>query len=148
MRSPIRFCSAIVFYIGGLTSAVLATSAGQAPTTVAEAGLRAELVQLGREDQAAREGLADAIKSNNAAFGDKLREGDFARTRRLKEIVAGMSATAAGGDQRSQRTGRNHYTPTWATAFAWAKPVLLGAAILKHRVLRTARRSFDCRLIV
>jgi hypothetical protein len=62
--------------------------------------------------------------------------------------VAGMSATAAGGDQRSQRTGRNHYTPTWATAFAWAKPVLLGAAILKHRVLRTARRSFDCRLIV
>jgi hypothetical protein len=123
MRSPIRFCAAIVFYIGGLTSAVLATSAGQAPTTVADAGLRAELVQLAREDQAAREGLADAIKSNNAAFDDKLREGDFARTRRLKEIVA------AHGWPTVAQVGRGGVGAAWLIVqhspdFSWQEEML------------------------
>jgi hypothetical protein len=69
------------------SAASFAITAAQTRAAVAESALRAELVQLGRDDQAARKGLADAIKSNNAVFREKLIEGDATRTKRLKEIV-------------------------------------------------------------
>jgi hypothetical protein len=49
---------------------LFAFTAAQTPVAVAEPALRSELIQLGRDDQAAREGLADAIKSNNALFAE------------------------------------------------------------------------------
>jgi hypothetical protein len=67
---------------------LFAFTAAQTPVAVAEPALRSELIQLGRDDQAAREGLADAIKSNNALFATTLIEEDGVRTKRLKEIVA------------------------------------------------------------
>jgi hypothetical protein len=90
MTSLVRSCGAIVFCTALATShAVLfAITAVQTRASVAEPALRAELVQLGRDDQAVREGLADAIRSNNAVFREKLIDGDAARTKRLKEIVA------------------------------------------------------------
>jgi uncharacterized protein DUF6624 len=90
LRRHARSCVAIVSCETVLTSNVVlvAITAVQIRAAVAEPALRAELVQLGRDDQAAREGLADAIKSNNAVFGKTLTDGDAARTKRLKEIVA------------------------------------------------------------
>ena len=88
-RHP-RSCGAIVLCIALFTSsaASFAIAAAQTRAAVAEPALRAEVVQLGRDDQAARKGLADAIKSNNVVFREKLIEGDATRTKRLKNIVA------------------------------------------------------------
>lgn len=49
--------------------------------------LRAELVRMGREDQAARDGFGAAVASNDTAFARRLMQGDSARTARLREIV-------------------------------------------------------------
>jgi hypothetical protein len=70
---------------------LFAIAEAQTQATVADPALRAELVQLGRDDQTAREGLSDAITSNNVAFLETLIEGDAGRTKRLKEIVAAHS---------------------------------------------------------
>ncbi|HEX5634204.1 MAG TPA: DUF6624 domain-containing protein, partial [Gemmatimonadales bacterium] len=49
--------------------------------------LRAELVRMGREDQAARDGFGAAVASDDTAFARRLMQGDSARTARLREIV-------------------------------------------------------------
>jgi hypothetical protein len=67
---------------------LFAITVTQTLAAVAEPALRAEFLELGRDDQAVREGLADAIKSNNTVFLEKLIEGDAARTKRLKEVVS------------------------------------------------------------
>jgi hypothetical protein len=90
LRRHPRSCVAIVSCGTVLASNAVsfAITAAQTRAAVAEPALRAEFVQLGRDDQAAREGLADAINSNDAVFLEKLIEGDAARTKRLKEVVS------------------------------------------------------------
>jgi hypothetical protein len=57
------------------------------PAARADATLRAELVRLGREDQAARDGFGAAAARNDTTYARQLMAGDSARTRRLREIV-------------------------------------------------------------
>lgn len=53
-----------------------------------DSALRAELVRLGAEDQAAREGFGPAMARNDTGYAWGLLRSDSARTRRLREIVA------------------------------------------------------------
>jgi hypothetical protein len=123
-RRP-RSCGAIVFWVAVFTVSVVASAiaTAQTRTDVKEPALRAELVQLGRADQAAREGLADAIKSNNVAFRDRLIEADAARTKRLKEIVA------AYGWPTVSMIGRDGVDAAWLIVqhspdFSWQEELL------------------------
>jgi hypothetical protein len=82
----------------------LAASFGLAQTTVAPVvnhALRLELLELAREDQADRQGLSEAIKTNDREHARRLTEKDGARTLRLKAIVADAgwpAATLVGRD--------------------------------------------------
>ena len=62
---------------------------GMAPVDSArlDTALRAELVRLGEQDQADREGVGAAMASNDTAFMFRMMRNDSARTRRLREIV-------------------------------------------------------------
>lgn len=53
----------------------------------ADSSLRSELVRLGRDDQAVREGIGAAMARNDTAYARRLAAGDSARTARLREIV-------------------------------------------------------------
>ena len=53
-----------------------------------DSALRAELVRLGAEDQAAREGFGPAMARNDTSYAWGLMRSDSARTRRLREIVS------------------------------------------------------------
>ncbi len=65
---------------------VLLVACGERGST-ADESLREELLRLGREDQAAREGFAGAAASGDEAYGKRLMARDAVRTARLKEIV-------------------------------------------------------------
>jgi hypothetical protein len=54
----------------------------------ANPALRDELLRLGREDQAAREGFGPAAAANDTAYMRRLMRGDSLRTVRLREIVS------------------------------------------------------------
>src|SRR6266852_4411113 len=77
---------------------------GVAQTTLAPVvnqPLRLELVELAREDQVDRQGLSEAIKTNDREYARRLAEKDAVRTLRLKAIVAGAgwpAATLVGRD--------------------------------------------------
>ena len=77
---------------------------GVAQTTLAPVvnqPLRLELVELAREDQVDRQGLSEAIKTNDREYARRLTEKDAARTLRLKAIVADAgwpAATLVGRD--------------------------------------------------
>jgi hypothetical protein len=77
-----------------LAAAVLAASCRSAPPAPRGAAqqppdtaLRSELVRLGREDQAARDGFGAAAARNDTTYARQLMAEDSARTARLREIV-------------------------------------------------------------
>ncbi|HEY7569573.1 MAG TPA: DUF6624 domain-containing protein [Gemmatimonadaceae bacterium] len=53
-----------------------------------DSALRVELVRLGAEDQAAREGFGPAMARKDTSYAWGLMRSDSARTKRLREIVA------------------------------------------------------------
>jgi hypothetical protein len=66
-----------------------------------DSGLHAELVRLGAEDQVGREDLPNAVARNDTAVLFRFMRDDSARTRRLKQIVAGYgwpTARLVGAD--------------------------------------------------
>ena len=60
------------------------------PATPTNVELRAKLLQMERDDQAAREGFARAFSLNDAAYLASLAVSDSKRLLRLKEIVAAV----------------------------------------------------------
>jgi hypothetical protein len=59
----------------------------QAVVQSVDSSLRSELVRLGHEDQASREGFGVAVARNDTAYVLQLVASDSARTERLREIV-------------------------------------------------------------
>ena len=92
--------------------------------------LRAELLQLQKDDQADRAGLAAAVSRNDTVYLRRLQESDSRREARLKAIVAleGWPSVA--------KVGRDGVEAAWmilqhATDTAWQAnmlPILEGAA--------------------
>ena len=69
--------------------------------------LSAELVQIGREDQAGRDSVAIALAANDTAFIFRMMRGDSARTRRLREIIA------TSGWPRVAQVGKEAASAAW-----------------------------------
>jgi uncharacterized protein DUF6624 len=72
-----------------------------------DSALRAELVQLGVEDQAVRDGFGPALARNDTAYAIRVLTGDSARTKRLREIVA------AHGWPTPQLVGKDGVNAAW-----------------------------------
>jgi uncharacterized protein DUF6624 len=72
-----------------------------------DSALRSELVQLGTEDQAVRDGFGPALARNDTAYAIRVLTGDSARTKRLREIVA------AHGWPTPQLVGRDGVNAAW-----------------------------------
>lgn len=99
----------------GLSGLLVACAASMWPaacTAPRQAGtmdsaLRGELIQLGQEDQTAREGFGPALARNDTAYVLGLLRGDSARTRRLREIVT------ARGWPTPQLVGKEGVNGAW-----------------------------------
>jgi len=72
-----------------------------------DSALRSELVQLGAEDQAVREGFGPALARNDTDYALRVLTGDSARTKRLREIVA------AHGWPTPQLVGKDGVNAAW-----------------------------------
>lgn len=78
----------VFFLVVALIMRARVCDAQESLAPVGDMALRTELLSLGREDQADRKGFSDAMKSNDAAYADRLVAADSARTARLRAIVA------------------------------------------------------------
>jgi hypothetical protein len=86
LRTGIASCVALA--VATIVGVRPAADAPQTSTgTVANPLLRAELLELARDDQADRERFSDAVKANDKEYEERLTEKDAARTTRLKAIV-------------------------------------------------------------
>lgn len=72
-----------------------------------DSALRAELIQLGAEDQAVREGFGPALARNDTEYALRVLTGDSLRTKRLREIVA------AHGWPTPQLVGKDGVNAAW-----------------------------------
>src|SRR5574341_1328814 len=72
-----------------------------------DSALRSELIQMGTEDQAAREGFGPALARNDTGYALGVLRGDSARTRRLREIVT------EHGWPTSQLVGKDGVNAAW-----------------------------------
>ena len=89
-------CLLLLVMLGACSS----SSRGRQEPAAPDSALRAELVRLGVEDQAVREGFGSAMASNDSAFAMRMVRTDSARTTRLRQIVAehGWPGRALAGD--------------------------------------------------
>ena len=78
--------AALLLALGGSACRPLAP-AQQPLLQPVDSSLRSELVRLGHEDQASREGFGVAVARNDTAYVRQLSASDSARTERLREIV-------------------------------------------------------------
>jgi hypothetical protein len=78
---PVPFILVAVIGVG-------AVSAQRTGAAAANEALRAELVELAREDQRDREDVSEGLRSTDGAYAKRLMSNDAARTDRLKAIVA------------------------------------------------------------
>ena len=85
MRSIRQAAFALAFL--PLASACAQQKAASPEPAPANPTLRDELLRLGREDQAARDGFGPAAAANDTAYMRRLMRGDSLRTARLREIV-------------------------------------------------------------
>ena len=98
--------AALLLALGGSACRPL-SAAHQALLQPVDSSLRSELVRLGHEDQASREGFGVAVARNDSAYVRQLSAGDSARTERLREIVL-----AHGWPGRSL-VGKDGATAAW-----------------------------------
>jgi hypothetical protein len=138
---------------GACASAPAAPSPPPAGQTVPGEALRAELLALGRADQADREGIAAAMAARDTAFMRRLMAGDSARTARLRAVVrehGWPSPVRVGGDaveaawlvlqHTPDHAWQAELLPTLEARAAAGELPRQGVALLTDRVLLHAGR--------